>query len=119
MIVLALLVGKLIVRAKGSIVQYQTAKVEKGNIISAVSASGQILSSNVINISTQATGLVKDVYLKNGDKVYSGQVLSKVTLDADGALKNAQAWASLVSANNALNAALEYKSRAKKTKQKN
>lgn len=105
LIVLAIVVGKLIVGAKGSKLQYQTSKVEKGNIISAVSASGQILPANMINISTQATGLVKNVYLKNGDKVYQGQAVGEITLDADGALKNAQAWASLVSANNALNAA--------------
>ena len=85
--------------------QYQTVKIEKGTIVSSVSASGQILESNFLNISTQATGIVKGVYVENGDWVYAGQRIAEIELDADGKLKNAQAWASLVSANNALNAA--------------
>ncbi|KKU29278.1 MAG: Efflux transporter, RND family, MFP subunit [Candidatus Amesbacteria bacterium GW2011_GWA1_47_20] len=85
--------------------QYQTAKTEKGTIVSSVSASGQILESNFLNMATQATGIVKTVYAKNGDRVYAGQKIAEIELDADGKLKNAQAWASLVAANNSLNAA--------------
>ncbi len=84
---------------------YQTAKTEKGTIVSSVTSSGQILSTSLININTQATGVVNSVYVKNGDKVYVGQVVAKVSLDSDGALKNTQAWASVVSASNAVNAA--------------
>lgn len=86
-------------------VTYQTTTVTKGTIVSSVSASGQILTSNLVNVSTQATGVVKAVYVKNGDRVYSGQKIAEITLDGDGALSNAKAWASLVSAQNGLNSA--------------
>ena len=84
---------------------YQTAKVEKGTLVSSVSASGQILSSNVLNITTQVTGVVKAVYVKNEDRVYAEQKIAEITLDSDGALANAKAYASLVSAQNGLNSA--------------
>ena len=90
---------------KGEKTTYQTAKVEKGTLVSSVSASGQILSSNVLNITTQATGVVKAVYVKNEDRVYAEQKIAEITLDSDGALANAKAYASLVSAQNGLNSA--------------
>src|SRR3990172_3028688 len=68
--------------------QYKTVKIEKGTIVSSVSASGQILESNFLNISTQATGIVKGVYVENGDWVYAGQRIAEIELDADGKLKN-------------------------------
>lgn len=79
-------------------VTYQTTAVKKGTIVSSVSASGQILTSNLVNVGTQATGVVKAVYVKNGDKIFVGQRIAEITLDSDGALANTKAWASLVSA---------------------
>ncbi len=90
---------KLVAGSKAK-VTYQTTAVTKGTIISSVSASGQILTSNLVNVSTQATGYVKAVYVKNGDKVYAGQKIAEITLDSDGALANAKAWQSLSSAQN-------------------
>lgn len=87
--------------AKSAKVQYQTTAVTKGTIVSSVSASGQILTSNLVNVGTQATGVVKAVYVKDGETVYAGQKIAEITLDSDGALANAKAWASLSSANNA------------------
>lgn len=81
-------------------ITYQTTPVTKGTIISSVSASGQILTSNLINVNTEASGVVKAVYVKNGDKVYVGQRIAEITLDADGQLANAKAWVSLSSAQN-------------------
>ena len=86
-IILAGLVINRAVAAKKNQVQYQTAKVEKGTIISTVSASGQVITANLINITTQAGGIVKDVYVQDGDKVYSGQTLATLTLDPDSAQK--------------------------------
>ncbi len=81
-------------------VSYQTAAVAKGTIVSSVSASGQILTSSLINVNTQATGVVRTVYVKNGETVKNGQAIAAITLDSDGALANAKAWASLSSAQN-------------------
>ena len=82
-------------------VTYQTTTVSRGTIVSSVSASGQILTSNLVNVTTQATGVVKAVYVKNGDSVFSGQKIAEITLDSDGELANAKAWQSLTSAQNA------------------
>lgn len=84
---------------------YQTATVAKGTIVSSVSASGQILTSSLVNISTQASGVVKAVYVKNGDSVYAGQPIAELTLDSDGAIANAKAYASLISAQSSANIA--------------
>lgn len=85
--------------------QYQTAKVERGTIISFVTASGQILTANVIDITTQASGLIKQVFVSEGDKVIAGQKIAEIELDAQGAQKNASAWSSYLSAKNSVNSA--------------
>jgi len=89
----------------GNGVTYQTSKVEKGTIISSVSASGQVLTTNILSITTEASGVVKKVYVKDGDEVYAGQKLAEITLDTAGLEKNAQAYASYISALNGINSA--------------
>jgi multidrug efflux pump subunit AcrA (membrane-fusion protein) len=86
-------------------VTYQTSKVEKGTIVSSVSASGQVLTTNILSITTEASGVVKKVNVKDGDKVYAGQKLAEITLDTAGLEKNAQAYASYISALNGVNSA--------------
>ncbi|OGM76531.1 hypothetical protein A2210_02470 [Candidatus Woesebacteria bacterium RIFOXYA1_FULL_40_18] len=104
-LLLASSIWYLVSRGNKNEVTYQTMAVTKGTIVSTVSASGQILTSNLVNVSTQATGVVKAVYVKNGDKVYAGQKIAEITLDSDGTLANAKAWTSLVSAQNGVNSA--------------
>lgn len=77
---------------------YQTATVERGALISTVSASGQVLTANIIDVATDATGLVKQVYVSDGDSVAAGQKILEITLDAAGRQKNASAWTSYLSA---------------------
>lgn len=86
-------------------VTYQTVRVNRSNITSSVSASGQILSANYLEVTTAATGVVKNVFVKDGDRVYQGQKIAEITLDVSGVAANAKAYASLVSAQNALNSA--------------
>ena len=81
-------------------ITYQTAKIEKGTLVSSISASGNVLTTNTLSISTEASGVVKKVYVKDGDKVYAGQKLAEITLDSAGALASTKAWASLTSAQN-------------------
>lgn len=86
-------------------VTYQTSKVEKGTIVSSVSASGQVLTTNILSITTEASGVVKKVYIKDGDRVTAGQKLAEIILDTAGLEKNAQAYASYISALNGVNSA--------------
>jgi RND family efflux transporter MFP subunit len=93
------------VSSASSKVTYQTATVTKGTVISTISASGKVLTTNTLSISTQASGVVKKVYVKDGDRVTAGQRLADIELDSDGTLANAKAYASLISAQNGVNSA--------------
>ena len=109
-IILAVIVGLVIVvgrlvKSKNQQPQIQTQKVERGTIVSSISASGQILTANIVNITTNTKGLVKKVYVKDGDKVWAGQKLMELTLDSDAQQKNAAAWVSYLSAKNNLDSA--------------
>jgi RND family efflux transporter MFP subunit len=105
-VVLIIIIGawRTVSSASGK-VQYQTALVTKGTIVSTISASGKVLTTNTLSINTQASGVVKKVYIKDGDRVTAGQVLAEIELDSDGTLANAKAYASLVSAQNGVNSA--------------
>lgn len=84
---------------------YQTAKVEKGTLITSVSESGTVAVTNKTSIITQASGSIQTVYVKNGDTVTQGQKIADVTLDYAGQQRQAAAWASYLSAQNTLNTA--------------
>jgi len=82
--------------------QFLTTKVERGTIVSTVSASGSVISSNFIPINTNASGIVSKVFVKEGDKVYKGQKIAEVELDLEGQQRLSSAYANFVSANNSL-----------------
>lgn len=82
--------------------QYQTTAAEKGILISSVSASGTISQGSSVNIATSATGVVSNVYVKNGDTVSIGDKIADVTLDVNSQQKQQAAWSSYLSANNSL-----------------
>lgn len=73
--------------AKSQNITYQTALAEKGTLVSSVTASGQVLTANIVSISTTATGVVKEVFVKDGDQVAVGQKIMEVTLDRAGQAK--------------------------------
>lgn len=91
--------------AKSQKVTYQTAQVQKGSLVQSITASGQILSTNIINISTSASGVVSDVYVKDGDKVNAGDKIAQITLDSSGQQQFTQASASYLSSKHNLDAA--------------
>ncbi len=91
--------------SKNQAPEYQTSKVEKGNLVTTVSASGTISTGNNANITTSATGTVNTVYVQNGDYVTKGQKIADITLDQDSEQKQTSAWSSYLSAKNSLDAA--------------
>lgn len=84
---------------------YQTEKVEKGSLIVSVSVSGQVSSANSAEVTTQASGVVKAVYVKDGDTVKAGQKIADLDLDLVGQQRSQQAYASYQSAQNNLDSA--------------
>lgn len=85
--------------------QYQTSVAQKETLISTVSASGNITSGNSLSISTEATGVIDKVYVKNGDTVKQGQTIATIILDQDAKQKQISAWASYLSTKNQLKTA--------------
>lgn len=85
--------------------QTQTATVEKGTIVSTVSASGTVVSANTFTINTSASGVVSKVYVNDGDEVKKGQKIADIELDLDGQEQYASAYASYVSASNSVKSA--------------
>lgn len=106
-IIFAVIIGLIIVavrvvKNKNQQPQVQTTKVTRGQIISSISASGQILTANIVNITTNAQGLVKKVYVKDGDKVFAGQKIMEISLDSGAQQNAASAYSSYLSAKNNL-----------------
>jgi HlyD family secretion protein len=85
--------------------QYQISTIQKGTIVSSVSASGTIQTANFTPVTTRAGGTVAAVYVKDGDTVTAGQKIMDIALDRDGQAQNASAYASYLGAQANLNSA--------------
>ncbi len=53
-------------------------KVKRGELISKVSASGEVKPRKYVNISSNVPGMIEKIYVKEGEKVKEGQVLLKL-----------------------------------------
>lgn len=62
----------------------QTSKATKQNLEQTVLTTGQIVSGTSLNLSFQGTGVIKQIYVKEGDKVLTGKTLA--VLDQASAL---------------------------------
>ncbi len=91
--------------SKSTAPTYQTAVVEKGNLIVSVSVSGQVSGANSAEVTTQASGVVKAVYVKDGDTVKAGQKIADIDLDITGSQRSQAAYANYQSAQNNLETA--------------
>lgn len=106
-----LLVGVVLyrfVRTNTAAIQYQTTTVERGNIISTISASGSISTVGQTAVTSPTDGVITEVYVKNGDAVVSGQHLFSVKSTATPQEKQ-QAYADLLNAQNAVSSAIQNK----------
>lgn len=93
------------INKKANTPTYQTTIVEKGNLISTITASGTVNGGNSVVINTSATGVIKNVYVKSGDKVVKGQKLAEITLDQDANSKYLSAYSAYLGAKNSLESA--------------
>lgn len=84
---------------------YQTAKAEKGTLVITVTGSGTVSSVNNTQISTQATGVVAKRYVKDGDRVKTGDKIMEIELDLEGKQTSSQAWSNYQSAKNNVDSA--------------
>jgi len=85
--------------------QYHTAQAAKGTLVVSLTEAGQVSVANKVSIVTQASGIVSSVYVKSGQKVNAGDKIADLTLDTAGQQRQAQAYSSLLSAQNSLQSA--------------
>lgn len=95
-------IAKQTVLKSSSTVQYTTAPVTQGPIVSTVTASGNVATTGRLPVSTEASGQVKAILVKDGDTVTAGQTLMTLSLDQTGQQRANQAWSSYLSAKNSL-----------------
>ena len=85
--------------------EYTTSTVRKGGISETVSTSGQIETANYLSVTTSVNGIVKEVFVNEGDEVYKGQPIMEITLSSEGEESYASAYAAYIGAKSSLESA--------------
>jgi HlyD family secretion protein len=78
LVVLAAVIGFTIHQSHKNLVTVQTSKVQRANLASIVSASGEIRPKTYVNIGADAFGKIIKLYVKEGDHVKRGQMLARL-----------------------------------------
>ena len=100
----------LISKNKKSEVSYEKTTVTKGALITSISGSGTITSVNSTDVSSKVSGVVKEVYVDNGDTVSKGQKIALIELDEYALERQTSAWNSYLDAQEAVKTAEKNKS---------
>jgi HlyD family secretion protein len=66
------------VLSKKGLVTVQTGNVVRGDLDSVVTASGEVKPKNYINIGANAQGELKEILVKEGERVRKGQLLARI-----------------------------------------
>src|SRR5271166_3017382 len=77
-LVLAIIVAVTVYQSRKNLVTVQTGKVQKQNLASVVSASGEIKPKTYANIGANAFGRIVKLHVKEGDRVQRGQLLAQL-----------------------------------------
>ncbi len=75
---LAILVGITVSQSGKNVATVQTAKVQRQDLATVVSASGEIKPKTYVNIGANAYGKITHLYVKEGDHVKRGQLLAQL-----------------------------------------
>src|SRR5208337_3804292 len=77
-VLLAIIVGFTVHQSSKNVVTVQTGKVQRQDLATVVSASGEIKPQTYVNIGANAFGKITHLYVKEGDKVKKGQLLAQI-----------------------------------------
>jgi HlyD family secretion protein len=77
-VVLAIIVTATVHQSGKNVVTVQTGKVQRQDLSSVVSASGEIKPKTYVNIGANAYGKITNLYVKEGDHVKRGQLLAQL-----------------------------------------
>jgi len=72
---LAIIVGFTVHQSSKNVVTVQTGKVQRQDLTSVISASGEVRPKTYVNIGANAFGKITHLYVKEGDQVKKGQLL--------------------------------------------
>ena len=65
-------------RAQTEVVQYRTAKIERGSLQATVSASGAVNPVTQVSVGTQVSGQIRDLYVDFNSEVKAGQLIAQI-----------------------------------------
>lgn len=99
LVVVGGVVGFSVTRDSRSRITVQTGKVAKADLVSTVSASGEIKPKKYVNVSANVSGRITDLLVEEGQRVRKGQVMARidstrfeaVTRQSDAAVASARA----------------------------
>ena len=77
-VLLAIIVGITVHQSGKNVVTVQTGKVQRQDLSTVVSASGEIKPKTYVNIGANAYGKITHLYVKEGDQVKRGQLLAQL-----------------------------------------
>jgi HlyD family secretion protein len=77
-VVIGAVVAFNVIRDRRSKVTVQTQKVGQQDLVSVVSASGEVKPKKFVNISANVSGRITNLYIQEGDAVKRGQVLARI-----------------------------------------
>src|SRR5579863_5464352 len=88
-VLLAIFVGVTVHQSSKNLVTVQTGKVQRQDLATVVSASGEIRPKNYVNVGANAFGKITHLYVREGDHVKKGQLLAQLENVQSGADVNA------------------------------
>src|SRR3984957_8849887 len=77
-VALAVIVGVTVHQSGKGVITVQTGKVQRLDLATVVSASGEIKPKTYVNIGANAYGKITHLYVKEGDRVKKGQLLAQL-----------------------------------------
>lgn len=77
-VLVAIIVGFTVHQSSKNVVTVQTGKVQRQDLNTVVSASGEIKPKTYVNIGANAYGKITRLYVKEGDQVKKGQLLAQI-----------------------------------------
>jgi HlyD family secretion protein len=77
-VLLAIIVGFTVHQSSKNVTTVQTGKVQRLDLATVVSASGEIKPKNYVNVGANAFGKITRLYVKEGDRVKKGQLLAQL-----------------------------------------
>src|SRR6202030_3275749 len=77
-VLLAIIVTATVHQSGKNVVTVQTGKVQRQDLATVVSASGEIKPKTYVNIGANAYGKITHLYVKEGDRVKKGQLLAQL-----------------------------------------